>query len=88
MNIKFIEHFGKFLIWMRLVFSKPEKMSMYWKETMRQMNDIGIGSLIIVMLISTFMGAVMAVQISYQLGGQLIPRSVSYTHLDVYKRQV
>lgn len=47
---------------------------MYWKETMRQMNDIGIGSLIIVILISTFMGAVMAVQISYQLGGQLIPR--------------
>jgi phospholipid/cholesterol/gamma-HCH transport system permease protein len=74
MTIKFIEHLGKFLVWMRLVFSKPEKMSMYWKETMRQMNDIGIGSLIIVMLISTFMGAVMAVQISYQLGGQLIPR--------------
>ena len=47
---------------------------MYWRETMRQMNDIGIGSLIIVILISTFMGAVMAVQISYQLGGQLIPR--------------
>ncbi len=49
-------------------------MRMYWKETMRQMNDIGVGSLIIVILISTFMGAVMAVQISYQLGGQLIPR--------------
>lgn len=38
------------------------------------MNDIGIGSLLIVILISTFMGAVMSVQISYQLGGQLIPR--------------
>ena len=74
MNIKFIEHFGKFLVWMKQVFSRPEKMSMYWRETMRQMNDIGIGSLIIVMLISTFMGAVMAVQISYQLGGQFIPR--------------
>lgn len=59
---------------MRQVFSKPENIRMYWKETMRQMNDIGIGSLIIVILISTFMGAVMAVQISYQLGGQLIPR--------------
>jgi len=59
---------------MRQVFSKPENFRMYWKETMRQMNDIGIGSLIIVILISTFMGAVMAVQISYQLGGQLIPR--------------
>jgi phospholipid/cholesterol/gamma-HCH transport system permease protein len=74
MTIKFVEHLGKFIVWMRLVFSKPEKMSMYWRETMRQMNDIGIGSLIIVILISTFMGAVMAVQISYQLGGQLIPR--------------
>jgi phospholipid/cholesterol/gamma-HCH transport system permease protein len=47
---------------------------MYWRETMRQMNEVGIGSLIIVFLISVFMGAVMAVQISYQLGGQLIPR--------------
>lgn len=74
MNIKFIQHLGKFIIWMRQVFSKPENFIMYWRETMRQMNDIGVGSLLIVILISTFMGAVMAVQISYQLGGQLIPR--------------
>ena len=74
MNIKFVEHLGRFISWMRQVFSRPENMRMYWKETMRQMNDIGIGSLIIVILISTFMGAVMAVQISYQLSGQLIPR--------------
>ncbi len=59
---------------MRQVFSRPENVSMYWKEMMRQMNEIGIGSLIIVMLISAFMGAVMSVQISYQLGGQLVPR--------------
>jgi phospholipid/cholesterol/gamma-HCH transport system permease protein len=74
MKHNFIYHLGRYLTWMRQVFSKPENMRMYWKETMRQMNDIGIGSLIIVILISTFMGAVMAVQISYQLGGQLIPR--------------
>ena len=74
MNSRFIQHVGRFLIWMRQVFSRPENMRMYWKETMRQMNDIGVGSLVIVMLISTFMGAVMAVQISYQLSGQLIPR--------------
>jgi len=70
----FITHAGRFIMWMRQVFSRPENMRMYWKETMRQMNDIGIGSLIIVILISTFMGAVMSVQISYQLGGQLIPK--------------
>ncbi|MDX1477981.1 MAG: ABC transporter permease [Saprospiraceae bacterium] len=65
---------GRYVIWLRQVFSRPENWSMYWRETMRQMNEIGIGSLIIVFLISVFMGAVMAVQISYQLGGQLIPR--------------
>lgn len=55
-------------------FKRPEKFSMYWKETMRQMNDIGVGSLIIVCLISIFIGAVAAVQFAYQLSGQLIPR--------------
>lgn len=74
MNLKFLHHFGRFLIWLRQVFSRPENIRMYWLEITRQMNDIGIGSLIIVFLISIFMGAVMAVQISYQLGGQLIPR--------------
>lgn len=47
---------------------------MYWKETLRQMNDIGIGSIVIVALISVFMGAVAAVQFAYQLDGTLVPR--------------
>lgn len=47
---------------------------MYWKETLRQMDDIGIGSLVIVGLISVFMGAVAAVQFAYQLDGQLVPK--------------
>lgn len=73
-HLAFLEHFGKYIVWLRQVFSRPENSRMYWNETMRQMNEIGIGSLIIVFLISVFIGAVMAVQISYQLGGQLIPR--------------
>ena len=58
---------------MGTTFSRPEKLSMYYKETMRQMNDIGIGSLIIVGLISIFIGAVTAVQFLYQLDGTLVP---------------
>jgi phospholipid/cholesterol/gamma-HCH transport system permease protein len=54
-------------------FARPEKLSMYWRETVRQMYDIGIGSLIIVMLISIFIGAVAAVQFAYQLDGTLVP---------------
>jgi phospholipid/cholesterol/gamma-HCH transport system permease protein len=70
----YLAHFGRYLIMMRTAFSRPEKFIMYWRETMRQMNDIGVGSLIIVCLISIFIGAVAALQFAYQLSGQLVPR--------------
>ncbi|MCB0687627.1 MAG: ABC transporter permease [Saprospiraceae bacterium] len=66
-------HFGRYIIMMGNAFSRPEKLNMYWKETVRQGYDIGIGSLIIVMLISIFIGAVAAVQFAYQLDGTLVP---------------
>jgi phospholipid/cholesterol/gamma-HCH transport system permease protein len=69
-----ITHLGQYMIMMGNVFSKPEKMRVYWKEITRQMDDIGIGSIVIVCLISVFMGAVAAIQFAYQLDGQLIPR--------------
>lgn len=59
---------------MGTAFARPERFSMYYKETMRQMIDIGIGSLVIVGLISIFIGAVTAVQFAYQLDGTLVPR--------------
>ena len=73
MNFNILYHFGRYLEMMRVAFSRPEKLSMYYKETMRQMNDIGIGSLIIVGLIAIFIGAVTAVQFLYQLDGTLVP---------------
>lgn len=70
----YLSHLGRYLILMKHAFARPEKFIMYWRETMRQMNDIGVGSLIIVCLISIFIGAVAAVQFAYQLDGQLVPR--------------
>jgi len=71
---RFLYHFGRYLIMMGTGLARPEKGYMYYKETMRQMNDIGIGSLIIVGLISIFIGAVTAVQFAYQLDGTLVPQ--------------
>ncbi len=39
---------------------------MYWKEIFRQARDIGIGSLPIIAIVSTFIGGVSAVQFAYQ----------------------
>lgn len=49
------------------MFARPENAKMYLKETFRQTYQIGIGSLLIIAIVSTFVGAVTAVQFSYQL---------------------
>jgi len=49
------------------MFTKPENMKMYVKETVRQIYEIGLGSFLIIAIVSTFVGAVTAVQFSYQL---------------------
>jgi len=65
---------GKYLMMLKGMFSRPENGKMYWKEFMHQCSEIGIGSLGIVVIISTFMGAVSTVQTAYQLTSPLIPR--------------
>ncbi len=58
---------------LKQMISVPESAYMYWKETVRQMNHIGVGSLIIIGIISFFTGAVTAVQFAYQLSGSYFP---------------
>jgi phospholipid/cholesterol/gamma-HCH transport system permease protein len=71
----FFNHFGRYLLMLKGMFTKPENMRMYWKEFMHQCVEIGIGSLGIVVIISVFMGAVSAVQTAYQIVSPLIPKS-------------
>lgn len=66
-------HIGRYMLMIRRCFTKPERAIMYWKETMRQMVNIGVGSVIIILLISFFIGAVSAVQFAYNLGGSMVP---------------
>src|ERR1700712_4352832 len=73
MNI--FTEFGRYLLMLRGMFSKPENAKMYWKEFMHQCSDIGIGSLGIVVIISVFMGAVSTLQTAYQLVSPFIPLS-------------
>jgi phospholipid/cholesterol/gamma-HCH transport system permease protein len=70
----FLSKFGRYLLMIRGMFSKPENGKMYWKEFMHQCSEIGIGSLGIVVIISIFMGAVSALQTAYQLTTPIIPK--------------
>ncbi|MEO6405237.1 MAG: ABC transporter permease [Ferruginibacter sp.] len=73
--MNFLKHFGKYIIMLKGMFSRPENAKLYWKEFMHQCSDIGIGSLGIVSIISVFMGAVSTVQTAYQLVSPLISKT-------------
>ena len=70
------EHFGKIILMVRGGLRKPENLKVYWIEFMEQCNDIGIGSLPLVIIISLFIGMVMTVQFSYQLVSPFVPKSI------------
>lgn len=73
--MKIFKTIGSYLLMLKSMFQRPENGKMYWKEFMRQCNDIGIGSLGIVCIISIFIGAVSTLQTAYQLVSPLIPPS-------------
>src|SRR3954462_6932400 len=73
--MNFFTEFGRYLLLMKGMFSRPENMKMYWKEFMHQCSEIGFGSLGIVAIISLFIGAVSTIQTAYQLVTPLIPLS-------------
>jgi len=72
----FFTYFGQYLLLLKAVFRRPEKWKIYWKEIIHEMNEIGVGSLGLIGIISTFVGAVMTMQIAFQLVSDLIPTSV------------
>ena len=69
-------YFGEYLLLLKKVFKRPEKWRIYWREILHEMNEIGVGSLGLIVIISTFIGAVMTMQIAFQLVSDLIPTSV------------
>lgn len=70
--MRFLQDTGTYFLMLRRMVIKPDRINMYWLEILRQMTDIGFGSLIIVLLSSFFIGAVTAVQTAYQLSGTVL----------------
>lgn len=58
---------------MHRVFSKPEKTSVYYHQTIKEIQKLVIDSVGIVIIISVFMGAVITLQTRYNLENPLIP---------------
>lgn len=74
--MKFFELIGNYFMLMRKVFSKPEKWRVYRRRILDEMIALGLNSVIIVMIVSIFMGAVVALQLAINFESPFIPREL------------
>lgn len=76
--MKIFEQIGAYFMLLSKVFSKPQKLKVFWKLTIREIWDLGMNSIGIMTFISTFMGAVVALQMAQNFQGADIPVPDSY----------
>lgn len=67
---------GKYFIFLGNLFIKREPLKTYIKQILDECIKVGIDSLVIVSIVSTFIGAVTCVQTAFNLVSPLIPRYV------------
>ena len=74
---KWLNTFGKYLMLMGRTFSRPERMRMFLKRYVKEMSQLGVDSIGIVLLISFFIGAVICIQIKLNVQSPWMPHWVS-----------
>ena len=72
--LKLFKHFGLYFIMMGKVFSIPEKWNMFRKQLILDIEQIGLNSLGIVLIISFFVGGVVSIQTSLNMESPLLPK--------------
>jgi phospholipid/cholesterol/gamma-HCH transport system permease protein len=71
-----IAEIGKYFMFLGSLFTNRESFRTYYRLVMEECVSIGLGSLFLVALVSTFMGAVTTVQTAFNMVSPLIPKFV------------
>ncbi len=77
MIISFLTAVGRYVQLMGRTFSRPERMRMFGKQYLKEMVQLGVDSIGIVLLISFFIGAVICIQIKLNIESAWMPNWVS-----------
>ncbi len=72
-----LQALGQYLVLMGRTFSRPERFRMFWKQYVKEMAQLGVDSIVIVLLISFFIGAVICIQIKLNIESAWMPKWVS-----------
>jgi phospholipid/cholesterol/gamma-HCH transport system permease protein len=71
--MRYIRDIGKYYLLLFQVFKKPEKLKVFWKNIIREIDAAGVSSFGIVTVISLFMGAAMTIQSAFGFESPWIP---------------
>lgn len=74
---KHLTTFGSYLILIKRSFARPERMRMFFKQYIKEMSQLGVNSIGIVLLISFFIGAVICIQMKVNIQSPWMPRWVA-----------
>jgi len=72
--MNYLKHIGKYFLMLRQVFRKPQKWSVFRELFFREVEDLGLKSLGIIMFISFFVGGVVAIQTAMNIDSPFIPK--------------
>lgn len=71
--MQMLRHLGQYLLLMIQVFKKPEKKSIYLNRIFFEMDKLGLDSIGIVAFISLFVGAVLTIQMAFNIDNPIVP---------------
>jgi phospholipid/cholesterol/gamma-HCH transport system permease protein len=74
--MNYLEHIGKYFMMLGQIFSKPQKGRIFYESLLKEIEELGIKSLGIIMFISFFIGGVIALQTALNLNSPFIPDSL------------
>jgi phospholipid/cholesterol/gamma-HCH transport system permease protein len=72
--MNYLEHIGKYFMMLREVFKRPQKWKVFRETLFREIEDLGLKSLGIIMFISFFIGGVVAIQTALNVDSPFIPK--------------
>ena len=71
---RIFESIGKYVLLMQKVFSRPEKMQIYYTRIVREMEALGLNSIGLTAIISVFIGSAVTLQMAITLESPFIPQ--------------
>lgn len=69
----FFFHVGRYFLLLKRAFAKPERHKMYIRQLFHEIDNLGVNSVGIVIIISVFIGGIMTIQFAYAMSNPLYP---------------